>query len=213
MMIGDGAKFPIVFDGKKTPFTPISDLGYPMQDRQLYVYDADSISRTKSVYKETYAASSGYPMGIPLRSFANCPYGIAVYVRAKVAASTMSVLMSMYNPSPSTYIGYTAATITTSYGSVYLGTITPAQMADPNFYNGNLYFGTNGNVSGTLSVDGFWFVPVSMGLSVLTAVPSNPYQGMIVIADRATWDPMSKGSGGPYPVWYNGSAWALLSGQ
>ena len=52
-----------------------------------------------------------------------------------------------------------------------------------------------------------------VGLSVLTAVPSNPYKGMIVIADRATWDPMSKGSGGPYPVWYNGSAWALLSGQ
>jgi hypothetical protein len=52
-----------------------------------------------------------------------------------------------------------------------------------------------------------------VGLQVLTAVPTNPYAGMIVIADRATWDPKSKGSGGPYPVWYNGSVWKLLNEQ
>jgi len=52
-----------------------------------------------------------------------------------------------------------------------------------------------------------------IGMPVLTAAPANPYQGLMVIADRATWDPKSKGSGGPYPVWYNGSAWKLLSEQ
>jgi hypothetical protein len=56
-------------------------------------------------------------------------------------------------------------------------------------------------------------MPEGMGLPVLTAAPANPYQGLMVIADRATWDPKSKGSGGPYPVWYNGSAWKLLSEQ
>jgi hypothetical protein len=52
-----------------------------------------------------------------------------------------------------------------------------------------------------------------VGLKVLTAAPGTPYAGMIVIANRATWDPVSKGSGGPYPVWYNGSAWKLLNEQ
>lgn len=46
-----------------------------------------------------------------------------------------------------------------------------------------------------------------------TAAPAAPVTGMLSIADRATWDPLAKGSGGPYFVWYNGSAWASLSGQ
>jgi hypothetical protein len=56
-------------------------------------------------------------------------------------------------------------------------------------------------------------LPAGQGLPVLTAAPANPYQGMMVIANRTTWDPKTKGSGGPYPVWYNGSAWKLPSEQ
>ena len=55
--------------------------------------------------------------------------------------------------------------------------------------------------------------PAGIGLPVVTAAPANPYLGMMIIADRATWDPKGKGSGGPYPVWYNGSAWKLLNEQ
>jgi hypothetical protein len=52
-----------------------------------------------------------------------------------------------------------------------------------------------------------------VGMPVLSAAPANPYLGLTVIADRATWDPKSKGGGGPYLVWYNGSAWKLPNEQ
>jgi len=56
-------------------------------------------------------------------------------------------------------------------------------------------------------------MPEGAGLPILTAVPANPYQGQIVIADRATWDPCAVGSGGPYFTWYNGMAWKRLHEQ
>ena len=37
--------------------------------------------------------------------------------------------------------------------------------------------------------------------------PSTPAEGMIAVADRATWDPASKGSGASYPVYYDGTIW------
>lgn len=47
----------------------------------------------------------------------------------------------------------------------------------------------------------------------LTAAPSYKWTGMIVRADRTNWDPLTKGSGGSYLVWYNGSAWRALDQQ
>lgn len=47
-------------------------------------------------------------------------------------------------------------------------------------------------------------------LDLPTALNSEPavrWAGMIVRADRTTWDPLGKGSGGSYLVWYNGAAW------
>jgi len=49
-----------------------------------------------------------------------------------------------------------------------------------------------------------------MRLVKQTAAPSSPVEGMIAVADRTTWDPASKGSGGSYPVYYNGSTWTAL---
>jgi hypothetical protein len=50
-------------------------------------------------------------------------------------------------------------------------------------------------------------------LNPLSAAPSSPVAGMIVRADRVNWDPLSKGSGGSYLCWYDGSAWVSLTSQ
>jgi hypothetical protein len=47
-------------------------------------------------------------------------------------------------------------------------------------------------------------------LTVSTVAPASPTVGMFAVADRATWDPASKGSGNAYPVFYDGSAWNAL---
>ncbi|SDX90601.1 hypothetical protein SAMN05444336_112127 [Albimonas donghaensis] len=52
-----------------------------------------------------------------------------------------------------------------------------------------------------------------LSIEKLTAAPANPGQGDVALADRLTWDPKAIGSGGPYLVWWNGSAWKLLSEQ
>ncbi len=53
---------------------------------------------------------------------------------------------------------------------------------------------------------------------IYTAAPTgseSPAPGCIVFADRATWDPLAKGSGGAYLVMYLGatSGWGALTGQ
>ena len=49
-----------------------------------------------------------------------------------------------------------------------------------------------------------------MRLVKQTAAPASPVEGMIAVADRVTWDPASKGAGGSYPVYYNGTTWTAL---
>lgn len=49
-----------------------------------------------------------------------------------------------------------------------------------------------------------------------TAEPTGdeaPVLGCRVLADRATWDPASKGSGGSYWVWWDGDSWKTLEAQ
>ena len=49
-----------------------------------------------------------------------------------------------------------------------------------------------------------------------TAEPTSgeaPVYGCRVLADRANWDPASKGSGGAYWVWYDGSGWVAIDAQ
>ena len=49
-----------------------------------------------------------------------------------------------------------------------------------------------------------------MNLTPLAIEPENPIDGMIVAADRVTWDPAAKGSGNSYPVYYDGAVWQPL---
>jgi len=49
-----------------------------------------------------------------------------------------------------------------------------------------------------------------MNLTPLAIEPENPIDGMIVAADRITWDPAAKGSGNSYPVYYDGAVWQPL---
>ena len=49
-----------------------------------------------------------------------------------------------------------------------------------------------------------------MNLTPLAIEPENPINGMIVAADRVTWDPAAKGSGNSYPVYYDGAVWQPL---
>lgn len=43
--------------------------------------------------------------------------------------------------------------------------------------------------------------------------PAERWTGLTVLADRVTWDPLGKRSGGPYWVWWSGSAWLALQAQ
>jgi hypothetical protein len=49
-----------------------------------------------------------------------------------------------------------------------------------------------------------------MRLAKQTAAPTAPFEGMIAVADRVTWDPAAKGTGGSYPAYYDGSVWTAL---
>jgi hypothetical protein len=49
-----------------------------------------------------------------------------------------------------------------------------------------------------------------MRLAPQSAEPSPKVEGMIAVANRTNWDPAAKGSGGSYPVYYNGSSWNAL---
>jgi len=59
----------------------------------------------------------------------------------------------------------------------------------------------------TIDMNGIVFVKNLLRLSSLAAQPANPQVGMIAVADRVNWDPASKGSGNPYPVFYDGAVW------
>jgi hypothetical protein len=49
-----------------------------------------------------------------------------------------------------------------------------------------------------------------MLLAKQSAAPAAPFEGMIAVADRVTWDPAAKGTGGSYPAYYDGSVWTAL---
>jgi len=50
----------------------------------------------------------------------------------------------------------------------------------------------------------------TISLPVLTSAPAGPTNGSFAVADRVTWDPAGKGSGGSYPVYYDGTSWNAL---
>ena len=95
---------------------------------------------------------------------------------------------------PDTYPGAIEFSVNTNTGS------------SPNFeimvYNGT-GLGIKTDPTATLDVNGF------MKLAVLTAAPASPANGMIAIADGATWDPA--GTGKSVAVAYLGGGWRVMA--
>ena len=95
---------------------------------------------------------------------------------------------------PDTYPGAIEFSVNTNTGS------------SPNFeimvYNGT-GLGIKTDPVATLDVNGF------MKLAVLTAAPASPANGMIAIADGATWDPA--GTGKSVAVAYLGGGWRVMA--
>ena len=56
----------------------------------------------------------------------------------------------------------------------------------------------------TMDINGF------ARMAALSAAPTTPSLGMIAVADRTTWDPVSVGSGNAYPVFYDGATWIKM---
>lgn len=61
------------------------------------------------------------------------------------------------------------------------------------------------NATATLDVNGI------MRLTKQSAAPASPAEGMIAVADRVNWDPAMVGSGGSYPVYFDGTTWSKLT--
>lgn len=78
--------------------------------------------------------------------------------------------------------------------------------------NGYAYFNYSGASKAIITPYGL-NCPATLMMDPLAAEPTGKTQGMICLANRANWDPLSKGSGGAYLVWYNGSAWKALDEQ
>jgi hypothetical protein len=67
----------------------------------------------------------------------------------------------------------------------------------------------SGNLS-FISIPGIATPANILKLAPLNSAPTNPQIGTFAVADRVAWDPASKGSGAPYPVFYDGTQWRAL---
>ena len=61
------------------------------------------------------------------------------------------------------------------------------------------------------SVSATGMVTDIMTLTPLAAEPTTPTVGMIVVADKTNWDPLTSGGTRPYVVFYDGAIWTNLS--
>ena len=64
---------------------------------------------------------------------------------------------------------------------------------------GNTTLGTN-----STNITTFNSIPI---LPILSAAPTSPVTGMLVVADYTNWDPLSSATPRPYPVFYDGAVW------
>jgi hypothetical protein len=61
------------------------------------------------------------------------------------------------------------------------------------------------------SVTSVGMVTDIMSLTPLSAAPASPTVGMICVADKTNWDPLTSGGSRPYVVFYDGAIWTNLS--
>lgn len=83
---------------------------------------------------------------------------------------------------------YESDTLTNREGRIGIATYTP-------------------NINSKLDVRGAVYISSVLKLSPLNAEPSVKEVGMIAVADNTTWNPSSKPTGNPYPVFYDGTTW------
>jgi hypothetical protein len=65
-------------------------------------------------------------------------------------------------------------------------------------------------VAGGVGIGGNITMDKILTLSLSTSEPINPEVGMFAIADRTNWNPASKLTTSPYPVFYDGLTWQAL---
>jgi|GEM_PF-2503890 hypothetical protein len=123
-----------------------------------------------------------------------------------------STLCGFYTDGNDIYVNLNDSTyFTLGHGGIRIACGNKTWIQDGNA--GQLRIGTtSGAIDGYISA-AHADLSAFLNLTPQTGAPATPATGTIAIADRANWDPLSKASGGPYPVWYNGSAWVSVAGQ
>jgi hypothetical protein len=81
-------------------------------------------------------------------------------------------------------------------GAVYLGTGAAAPTDNINL-----------NSIGRFQTSSAFRILGGFGMTPLTAAPASPFTGHAFLCDQVTWDPLARGSGGAYWVWWTGTAW------
>ena len=83
--------------------------------------------------------------------------------------------------------------VTSNSSSYLINTVNDPSIA------GNTTLGTN-----STNITTFNSIPI---LPILSAAPTSPVTGMLVVADYTNWDPLSSATPRPYPVFYDGAVW------
>ena len=143
---------------------------------------------------------------------------IRIKVRAKAKTAT-AVLTAVFFDGTTDATAFTVNLVNTAWTLFEKTVAVPSQWKTSRTTYGiaGIYFGVGVAEEAYLAGVEIEEIPEGHGLPVRTAAPANPYVGQTCIADRATWDPCSVGSGGPYVVWCNkvsgGVTWARINAQ
>lgn len=95
-------------------------------------------------------------------------------------------------------------------GTVTATTLTSSGTGVPTYTSASDFVFATGSSTGSMVVQGAVEASKFLRLSPLSAAPTGISAGVFAVADRTNWDPASKGTGGAYPVFYNGTSWNAL---
>lgn len=95
-------------------------------------------------------------------------------------------------------------------GTVTATTLTSSGTGVPTYTSASDFVFATGSSTGSMVVQGAVEASKFLRLTPLSAAPTGILAGVFAVADRTNWDPASKGTGGAYPVFYNGTSWNAL---
>jgi hypothetical protein len=117
-------------------------------------------------------------------------------------------------------LSFASVSIDPVLGGDLTGTASNAQIAENSIgiEELNVSDGILGQVLATDGAGNLTFISIPgiataanvLKLAPLSSAPVNPQIGTFAVANRTTWDPASKGTGAPYPVFYDGTQWRAL---